>query len=228
MNTENRKGLFTQQKDLIQKTNNEGTTAPHAQSQIYVTSTTTSMTTSTVPGEERSRHSPPASRPQSLSGNLHPELDGIESLSEIKRNSKWTEFVSWLRAQEAEGEDEEGRPLTLERLAKFSELVTNLEARHSQQPGTQAVREAFLQIVNHEEKFFGKYRCLSCVDAGLRTAIMKEARDVKAGTKYPSLEILMVINQRVEDKLSELLATYQKYVISKTTETQKKSSIALI
>ena len=184
-------------------------------------------TTKTEP-QEPSRHSPPASRPQSLSGNLHPELDGIESLSEIKRSSKWTEFVSWLRAQEAEGEDEEGRPLTLERLAKFSELVTSLEARHSQQPGTQAVREAFLQIVNHEEKFFGKYRCLSCVDAGLRTAIMKEARDVKAETKFPSLEILLVINQRVEDKLSELLATYQKYVISKTTETQKKSSKALI
>ena len=184
-------------------------------------------TTKTEP-QEPSRHSPPASRPQSLSGNLHPELDGIESLSEIKRSSKWTEFVSWLRTQEAEGEDEDGRPLTLERYAKFSELVTILETRHSQQPGTQAVREAFLEIVNHEEKFFGKYRCLKCVDAGLRTAIMKEARGVKAGTSFPSLDVLMVINQRVEDKLSELLATYQKYVVSKTTETKKKSSKALI
>ena len=195
MNTENRKGLFTQQKELIQKANNEGTTESQAQSQTSVTSITTSMSTSTntVPGEERSRHSPPASRPQSLSGNLHPELDGIESLSEIKRSTKWTEFVSWLRTQEAEGEDEDGRPLTLERYDKFSELVTILETRHSQQPSTKAVREAFLEIVNHEEKFFGKYRCLSCVEAGLRTAIMKEARDVKAGTTFPSLDVLMVI-----------------------------------
>ena len=227
MNTENRKGLFTQQKEFVQKANNnEATTSPLAQT--TVTFTTTSTSTDSVPGTQKSRHSPPASRPQSLSGNLHPELDGIESLSEIKRSPRWPEFVSWLRAQEAEGEDEEGRPLTLDRYAKFSELVTILETRHSQQPGTQAVREAFLEIVNHEEKFFGKYRCLKCVDAGLRTAIMKEARDVKAGTSFPSLDVLMVINQRVEDKLSELLATYQKYVVSKTTETKKKSSKALI
>ena len=178
--------------------------------------------------QEPSRHSPPASRPQSLSGNLHPELDGIESLSEIKRSTKWTEFVSWLRTQEAEGEDEDGRPLTLERYAKFSELVTILETRHSQQPGTQAVREAFLEIVNHEEKFFGKYRCLKCVDGGLRAAIMKEARDVKAGSKVPPLEILFMINQRVEDRLSELLATYQKYVITLSAKTSKKSSKSLI
>ena len=178
--------------------------------------------------QEPSRHSPPASRPESLSGNLHPELDGIESLSEIKTSKKWPEFVTWLRAQEAEGEDEEGRALGLERYAVFSELLTILETRQSQQPGTQAVREAFLEIVNHEEKFFGKYRCLKCVDGGLRTAIMKEARDVKAGTKSPSLEILLVINQKVEDRLSELLASYQKYVISKSGEVARKSSKSVI
>ena len=223
MNTENRKGLFTQQKEFIQKTNNEATTAPLAQTSGTSTTTSVSTSTKTVPGASRSRHSPPASRPESLSGNLHPELDGIESLTEIKRSRRWAEFVSWLRAQEAEGEDEEGRPLSLERYAKFSELVTSLETRHSQQPGTQAVREAFLEIVNHEEKFFGKYRCLMCVDGGLRAAILKEAKDVKAGLKFPSLEILMVINQKVEDRLSELLATYQNYVISKTAEASKKS-----
>ena len=228
MNTENSKGLFTQQKEFIQKTNNEETIAPLAQTSVTSTTTSMSPSTNTAPGPQRSRHSPPASRPESLSGNLHPELDGIESLTEIKRSRRWAEFVSWLRAQEAEGEDEEGRPLSLERYAKFSELFTSLETRHSQQPGTQAVREAFLEIVNHEEKFFGKYRCLKCVDSGLRAAIMKEAKDVKVGTKCPSLEILMVINQRVEDRLSELLATYQNYVISKTAETSKKSSKALI
>ena len=229
MNTENRKGLFTQQKEFVQKANNnEATTAQLAQTSVTFTTTSASTSTDPAPGAQSSRHSPPASRPQSLSGNLHPELDGIESLSEIKRSPRWPEFVSWLRAQEAEGEDEEGRPLSLERYAKFSELVTILETRHSQQPGTQAVREAFLEIVNHEEKFFGKYRCLKCVDGGLRAAVMKEARDVKAGTKFPSLEILMTVNQRVEDRLSELLATYQKYVLNLSAKTSKKSSNSLI
>ena len=185
-------------------------------------------TTKTEP-QEPSRHSPPASRPQSLSGNLHPELDGIESLSEIKRSSKWTEFVSWLRAQEAEGEDEEGRPLTLERLAKFSELVTNLETRHSQQPGTQAVREAFLQIVNHEENFFGKYRCLSCVDGGLREAIRDEVKKVKAGAIPQSIDLLLKVNQEVEDKkLSNLLASYQKHVIQIAAAKQKAGKQAVL
>ena len=184
-------------------------------------------TTRTEP-QEPSRHSPPASRPQSLSGNLHPELDGIESLSEIKRSSKWTEFVSWLQAQEAEGEDEEGRTLTLERYAKFSELVTSLEIRHSQQPGTQAVREAFLQIVNHEEKFFGKYRCLSCIDAGLREAIRDEVKKVKAGAIPQSIDLLLKVNQEVEDKkLSELLASYQTHVIQ-SAEKQKSSKPAVL
>lgn len=162
---------------------------------------------------EPSRHSPPASRPQSLSGNLHPELDGIESLSELRWSTKWTSFKTWLAAQEAEGEDEEGRPLSLERYATFSELFTSLETRHAKQPGTQAVREAFLNIVNHEEKFFGKYRCLQCVDSGLREAIRDEAKKVKAGTIPQSIDLLFKVNQEVEDKkLSNLLASYQKHV----------------
>ena len=179
--------------------------------------------------QEPSRHSPPASRPESLSGNLHPELDGIESLTEIKRSRRWAEFVSWLRAQEAEGEDEEGRPLSLERYAKFSELVTSLETRHSQQPGTQAVREAFLEIVNHEEKFFGKYRCLSCIDGGLRAAIRDEVKKVKAGAIPQSIDLLLKVNQEVEDKkLSNLLASYQKHVIQSAAAKQKAGKPAVL
>ena len=175
---------------------------------------------------EPSRHSPPASRPQSLSGNLHPELDGIESLSELRRSTKWTSFKTWLAAQEAEGEDDCGRPLSLERYATFSELFTSLETRHAQQPGTQAVREAFLNIVNHEEKFFGKYRCLKCVDIGMRSTILKETRNVKAGTTSASPDLLAAVNQRVEDRLSELLASYQKQVLN--TAAPKATSKALI
>ena len=175
---------------------------------------------------EPSRHSPPASRPQSLSGSLHPELDGIESLSELRRSTKWTSFKTWLAAQEAEGEDDCGRPLSLERYATFSELFTSLETRHAQQPGTQAVREAFLNIVNHEEKFFGKYRCLKCVDIGMRSTILKETRNVKAGTTSASPDLLAAVNQRVEDRLSDLLASYQKHVLN--TAASKATSKALI
>ena len=177
---------------------------------------------------EPSRHSPPASRPQSLSGNLHPELDGIESLSELRRSTKWTSFKTWLAAQEAEGEDDCGRPLSLERYATFSELFSSLETRHAQQPGTQAVREAFLNIVNHEEKFFGKYRCLKCVDSGIREAIRDEAKKVKAGTIPQSIDLLLKVNQEVEDKkLSNLLASYQKHVIQTAAKQKSRKATVL-
>ena len=72
-------------------------------------------TTDQEPDKEPSRHSPPASRPRSLTGNLHPELDNIESLAEVRgHEAKWAGFVAWL-GEQSEGEDSEGSPLSLAR-----------------------------------------------------------------------------------------------------------------
>ena len=72
-------------------------------------------TTDQEPDKALSRHSPPASRPRSLTGNLHPELDNIETLAEVRGDeAKWAGFVAWLGDQ-SEGEDSEGCPLSLAR-----------------------------------------------------------------------------------------------------------------
>ena len=77
-------------------------------------------------------------------------------------------------------------------------------------------KTAFLEIVNHKEKFFGNYRSLKVIDVGDRKPILDNAKKVKEGTLSPSTEILKIVNQKVEDKLSSLLGSYQNYVIQQT------------
>ena len=54
------------------------------------------------------------------------------------------------------------------------------------------------------------------IDVGDRKPILDNAKKVKEGTLSPSTEILKIVNQKVEDKLSSLLGSYQNYVIQQT------------
>ena len=162
-----------------------------------------------------SKHSPPASRPGSFKQDPHPELDNIETLTEIKKcEEKWEQFKSWLRDQTEPGED--GSPLSLERYAVFSELHDKFESTKDK---SDERKEVFLQIMNHPLKFFGNYECLHCVDSGMRKVLLEQKKKVKEeGSVAPSSDVFAKVIEGVEDRLSGLLkgeGGYQNYVMNK-------------
>ena len=172
------------------------------------TTSTTTATTSTSDGQNtRSRHSPPSSRP--VSDVIYPELEDVDNLGSLWKNpEKWSLFKSWLRDQ-SEGEDSDGVPLSLERYAVFIELFVALG-----NAGDDGGHEAFMDIVNHNEKFLGNERCLKCVDAGVRKSVMSDIKKVKQGTMKASPQVFAPIYQKVVDRLIELLGTYQNHLIN--------------
>merc|ERR1712018_100314 len=90
-----------------------------------------------------------------MDSDLHPELDNIESLGSIRNHGvQWRQFKSWLRDQN-EGHDSDGEPLSLERYAIFLELYSNLDHLEVSKASSDQCKNAFLEIVNHKEKFFG-------------------------------------------------------------------------
>ena len=163
-----------------------------------------------------SRHSPPASRPPGVSGRLGSphHLEDVGSLGEIWTNSaKWEEFKSWLRRKSEGVEDSDGRPLSLERLAIFLELYVSLDQEFRSHPDSEHCHNLVVEIETHHEDFFGRERCLDCIDAGMRKATLERIRNVREGKEKPSPAVFAIVYQRVVDKLSELLGSYQNYLI---------------
>ena len=72
----------------------------------------------------------------------------------------------------------------------------------------------FTSIVEHREQFLGNYRGLKVLDSGTRSQLRQDIKAVRAGTKLPLPHIFNTVIQRVEDRLLELLGSYQKHVIS--------------
>ena len=176
-----------------------------------------------------SKHSPPATRPQSYKDNLHPELDDIESLSEIIKNKqKWEEFKSWVRNDcESEGSDSDGE-LLFDRYLIFLEVFLDFQSRHKADPTSEATRQSFLSIANHGEKFFGVERYLKVMDSEMRSEIVDKIKKVKSGSLQPSPEIFSRLYPKVWDKTSELLGHYQNHIIEKhkvTKETKPRKAV---
>ena len=167
------------------------------------------------PASTTSRHSPPASRPPGVtrSGSPH-HLEDVGSLGEIWTNrEKWEEFKSWL-GQKSEGEtDSDGRPLSIERFAIFLELYVSLDQHFRSQPDSEHCLNLVLEIENHNEDFFGRERCLDCIDTGMRKSTLERIRNVREGKEKPSPAVFAIVYQRVLDRLSELLGSYQNHLI---------------
>ena len=126
--------------------------------------------------------------------------------------SKWAQFKSWLREQN-EGEDDCGMPLSLDRYALFLELYIAFDSNFRSDLKGENVMLSFMNIVNHEEKFFGNFRCLKCLDAGDRKLIIKSVKQVKNGTLEPNPTVFEIVYQKVFDKLLNLLGGFQNKVI---------------
>ena len=211
-----RKGLLAQQQQIIEQViikmihqrleSRYLSIQGYTRSSLPTTSITTATTTTSEAQSSRSRHSPPSSRP--VSDVIFPELEDVDNLGSLWKNQeKWSQFKSWLRDQN-EGEDSDGVPLSMDRYAVFIELFVALN-----NAGDSTSHEAFMEIVNHKEKFFGNERCLKCVDAGLRKSVMSDIKKVKQGSMKSSPQIFAPVYQRVVDRLIELLGSYQNHLI---------------
>ena len=168
------------------------------------------------PANTSSRHSPPASRPPGVcrSGSPH-HLEDVGSLGEIWTNrDKWEEFKSWLRDL-SEGEDSEGRPLSLERYALFLELYVELDQQFRSQPRSPHCHNLVVEIADHPQDFLGRERCLKCVDTAMRKSVLLNIKNVREGKESPSPAVFVILYQRVVDRLSELLGNYQNYLLEK-------------
>ena len=181
----------------------------------------TTSSPSGVPPPAPSRHSPPASRPAcGRLGSPH-HLEDVGSLGEIWTNTaKWEDFKSWLRLKSEGVKDSDGRPLSLERLATFLELYVSLDQQVRAQPDSEHSLNLLLEIANHKEEFFGRERCLDCIDTGMRKITLERIRNVREGKEKPSPQVFAIVYQRVVDRLSELLGSYQNYLVK-----QEKSTI---
>ena len=163
-----------------------------------------------------SRHSPPASRPRASIGREElGELEDIERLGDVWSNrEKWEGFKRWLREQ-SEGEDSDGQSLSLERLAIFLELYVGLDQQFRSQPDSEHCLNMVLEIADHREDFFGRERCLKCIDTAMRKTVLLNVKKVKEGKESPSPAVFVIVYQRVVDRLHELLGSYQNYLLQK-------------
>ena len=169
-----------------------------------------------------SRHSPPASRPRASIGREDlGELEDIERLGDVWSNrTKWEGFLSWLRSQ-SEGEDSEGQSLSLERLAIFLELYVDLDQQFRSQPHSEHCLNMVLEIADHREDFFGRERCLKCIDTAMRKTVLLNVKNVKEGKEFPSPAVFVIVYQRVVDRLQELLGSYQNSLLEKQKSDKK-------
>ena len=172
------------------------------------------------PASTVSRHSPPASRGPGKSGPHH--LEDVGSLGEIWTNrDKWEDFKSWLRLK-SEGEtDSEGEPLSLERFAIFLELYVSLDQQFRSQPDSEHCLNLVVEIETHREQFLGRERCLDCIDAVMRKTTLERIKNVREGKEKPSPAVFAIVYQRVVDKLSELLGSYQNSLLEQEKSRKK-------
>lgn len=224
------KGILTQQKEVIIHNNRDNrdnnnkinnATTHHNNSRICLKSEESSQySSSALPANGSfansqptpSRHSPPVSR---VTSSYNTQLDGLGSIGEVwEDQGRWEEFKLYL-ANLCEGEDSEGVPIMLDRYAKFLELFALLDRAERLGQDTEDRRKILDYVVHHEEDFFGRERCLKCIDGGMRREVLKRIREVDEGVLEPTTRVLAPIYSRVVDRLSELLGNYQNSLIEK-------------
>jgi len=200
-----RKGLFTQQEDIV--VNNNKVCQPEDQNTPH---STTNNTPTPI-----SRHSPPSSRPPKHP-LPHPNLEGLGGgLSEVwSAPSKWNQFKYYLTSLDSEGEDSEGRLLGLARYVTFLELYVRLDREWREGEDQGRLRDIVKSIASHQEGFLDRERCLRCVDMGIRGKVLESVRKVEEREVEAGPHVFLPMYPRVVDKLSELLGIYQNKLLA--------------
>merc|ERR1719222_964028 len=164
-----------------------------------------------TPPQPPSRHSPPTSRPP-RSNSPKPPLDGLGGLQEAWASPKhWDEFVLWLKSQ-SEGNDFDGVPKLLSRYATWLELYARLDAEERAGAGRERLAVLTNEMMEHEEQFLDKYRCLSCWDGGMRDAANDRLEAGQVG-----VAVFLPLYPRVVSWLQEKLGSYQNVVLAKAS-----------
>eukprot|EP00092_Neocalanus_flemingeri_P048195 GFUD01054922.1.p1 GENE.GFUD01054922.1~~GFUD01054922.1.p1 ORF type:complete len:228 (+),score=105.18 GFUD01054922.1:172-855(+) len=217
-----RKGLFSQQEEFVW--NNNKDTACHDP-----TTDTTEASDSHIPNlnvsdptlPSPSPHSPPASRPSTTS---LPSLDGLTSLSEVwSMPQQWDKFKQYL-ATISEGEDSEGQPLIMVRYATFLEMYARLDMEYRRGVSREMLVQLVTDMMEHEEQFLGRERCLKCIDTGMRREVLETVKNVKTGNEEAGPRVFIVIYPRVVDRLEEMLGNYQNMVMGQEVVNVKGKS----
>ncbi|CAB4066585.1 unnamed protein product [Lepeophtheirus salmonis] len=175
------------------------------------------------PNAPGSSHPPPtSSRSSTTNNNNHHEgsrqraqrtesYDHLQlgSLTETWRNChQWEKFKSYLRTLN-EGIDSDGKPLSLERYAIFIELYSSLDsAERHKKLKPEALKQIIKDIRCHPLDFYGRERCLKCIDAGMRSAILRDVKRVLSNELEPGLWVYQPAYYRVLDKLNDLVGAF--------------------
>jgi len=213
-----RQGLFHQQEELLQKGNHESSN----NNKTWTSNSSTSEVSPPIPPPRSrhsppvsrqspplSRHSPPVSRPSHPSPHVAVQLEGLGSLSEVwSEGEQWVKFVEWLRGQ-SEGEDSEGRQLSLDRYARWLELYSMLYRCEREEEGEDMVGAVTRDILEHREGFLDRERCLRCWDGGMRSEAMRKYKQGTIG-----VQLFLPLYPRLVDWLAEKLGSYQNHVLA--------------
>merc|ERR1711874_21381 len=201
-------GLFTQQRDLVGNNNKVCYHSPKKEP-------SPPPSCSRMPSSEHHNHAPPSrhSPPASPSSQHIPLLEGLGSLEEVwSMGKQWDRFKQYL-ATTSEGEDSEGKPLSMERYAIFLELYALLDKEYREGGDKARLVEMVNEIAEHEEEFMGRERCLRCVDSGARREVLANIKSVKAGKAEAGPSVFILIYPKIVDKLGELLGNYQNMLL---------------
>ena len=126
---------------------------------------------------------------------------------------QWEKYKQYL-ATISEGEDGDGRPITMDRYATFLELYARLDMEYKRGGGKEKMVEIVLQeIVEHREGFLDRERGLRCVDSGMRKEVRRRIENVRSGREEPGPQVFILIYPRVVDRLGEMLGNYQNMLI---------------
>ena len=109
---------------------------------------------------------------------------------------KWEDFKKYLRSVN-EGEDSEGKELSMERYSHWLECYSKLDRRGE------------MEVLNEMEQFLDRERGIKCIDSGMRKEVKAKLKAVREGTLEPSTHVWVIAYPRVVEKLSELLGNYQ-------------------
>jgi len=146
----------------------------------------------------------------------------LGSISEVWREKdRWDKFVEYL-VPLSEGDDSDGKPMSLSRYARFLELYVKLDQLEEKEGTSEEELKAFVKhIKEHEEDFFGTERCLRCIDKAMRTQVLKNVKLVKDGKMKGGKLVYQPIYSSVLDKLNELLGSYHQTHTLKQSQTAK-------
>ena len=125
---------------------------------------------------------------------------------------QWDKFNQYLDTI-GEGEDSDGQPLSMVRYAIFLEMYARLDMEYRRGVGRERLVQLVMEIVEHDEQFLGRERCLKCIDGGIRREVLENVRNVKTGNEEAGPRVFILIYPRVVDKLGEMLGNYQNMLL---------------